>query len=77
MYNIVYNFAIVSDSTEFVDVPSSEGAASEGARLVEHGPYLLHFVVHNVVSFASIGQVLMVEVTTQHVNIAVVEADAM
>lgn len=72
----MYNFTIVSDSAEFVDIPSSEGTASKRAGLVEHGAYLFHFVVDNVVSFASVGQVLVVEVSSQDVDIAVVEADA-
>ena len=69
------DFVVVADPSELVDVPPSEGTASKGTAGIEHRPDLLHLVAHDIVPLAAVGEVLVVEVPSQHVDEPVVEAD--
>jgi hypothetical protein len=71
----MYNLVVFANPSELVDVPSCEGAAGEGARLEVHGSYFLNPVVDNIVPFAAVGEVLVVEVPAQYIDVSVVEAD--
>ena len=69
------DLVVFSDSSELVDVPASERAASKRAALIEHRPDLFYFVGHYIVPFTAIGEDLIVEVASQDIDVSVVEAD--
>lgn len=69
------DIVVVAGSPELVDVSPCEGTASKGTTLIQHRSNLLCPVGHDVIAFASVGQHLLVQVTSQHVDVAVVEAD--
>lgn len=69
------NLVVLSHSAELINKPSCERAAGKGTAFVVHRTNLFNAIAHDVVTLAAVGQHLIVEIASQHVDVPIVEAD--
>lgn len=69
------DFVVLARPSEFIHIPPRKRTAGERTSLVSHRPYLLYFIIGDIVSLASVGRSLVPEIPTKYVYILVVEAD--
>lgn len=69
------DFVVLARPSEFIHIPSRKGTAGKRTSLVSHRPYLLYFIIGDIVSLAAVGRSLVTEIPTKYVDVLVVEAD--
>lgn len=69
------DFVVLARPSEFVDISARKGTAGKRTSLVSHRPNLLYLIIGYIVSLASIGRRLVIEIPTKYVDVLIVEAD--
>lgn len=69
------DFVVLARPSEFVDISARKRTAGKRTSLVSHRPNLLYLIIGYIVSLASIGRRLVIEIPTKYVDVLIVEAD--
>lgn len=75
IYDIMDDLIVLAHTSELIDKPTCEGTAGKRAAFIVHWTYFFDSIAHNVVSFTTIGQDLVVQIAPQNIHVSVVKTN--